>query len=184
MPVNNKNLAWQPRDDGANYNAFGFDPDGRIAYLVALFYGPDWLPQAMPKQFGGPPAPPHFGPSAHYQMGCLPPGFKPRLNHDYIKMEAVFAVIKQADTGGEYLDYLEEPEDFDPDVFDAFKFSKKFLECKLVYQMSKSGLTMILAKLMMRIHQCPRVTMAQMALLIQITLKILNLTYLNSAKDS
>jgi hypothetical protein len=184
MPANNKNLARQPRDDGVNYNAFSFDPDGRITYLVALFYGPDWLPQATPKQFGGLPAPPCFGPSAHYQMGCLPPGFKPRLSHDYIKMEAAFAVMKEADTGGKYSDYLEEPEDFDPDVFDAFKFGKRFLECELVYQMSKSGLTMILAKLMMRIHQCPRVTMAQMALLIQITLKISNLTYLNLAKDS
>jgi hypothetical protein len=184
MPANNKNLAQQPRDNGVNYNAFGFDPDGRFTYLVALFYGPDWLPQATSKQFGGPSAPPHFGPPAHYEMGCLPPGFKPRLNHDYIKVEAAFTVMKEANTGGEYSDYLEEPEDFDPDVFNAFKFSKTFLEHELVYQMLKSELTMILAKLMMRIHQCPRVTMAQMALLIWITLKISNLTYLNSAKDS
>jgi hypothetical protein len=111
-----------------------FDPNGRIAYLVALFYSPDWLPWVMPKHFGGLPAPPCFGPPASYQMGCLPLGFKSRLNHDHIKMEAVFAAMKKTNTGDKYSVYLEEPEDLDPHIFNTFKFSKKFLEHELVCQ--------------------------------------------------
>jgi hypothetical protein len=68
------------KDHGSNYNAFGYDPDGWVAYLAALFYGPDWVPQITPKQFGGPPAPPCFSPPAQYQKGCLPPGFKARMH--------------------------------------------------------------------------------------------------------
>jgi hypothetical protein len=31
-------------DTCANYNAFGYDPDGRIAWLSAFLFGPDWVP--------------------------------------------------------------------------------------------------------------------------------------------
>jgi len=64
-------------DRGANYNAFGYDPNGAIAYFVAFFYGPDWVPSHTVQQFGGPPEPPRYGPPAPYQIACLPDDFIP-----------------------------------------------------------------------------------------------------------
>jgi len=144
-----KKLARQPKDNGSNYNAFGFDPDGRVAYLVALFYGPDWVPRVTPKQFGGPPAPPRFGPPASYQEDCLPPGFKPKMNRDYCKMEAALAVMTKANTvAGEedFTDYLDCPEEFDPHIFDAFKFGKEFLEGELASIRNKTQRLQILTQ--------------------------------------
>ena len=131
MPGKDRHPAPRPKDHGSNYNAFGYDPDGRVAYLVALFY--DWVPQVTPKQFGGPPAPPRFGPPAPYQRGCLPPGFKPRMNRDYQKMEVGFEAVKRAGTdAGEDTDYLDSPEEFDPHIFNTFKYGRSFLESELV----------------------------------------------------
>ena len=130
MPKQDKKLARDPRDNGSNYNAFGYDPDGRIAYLVALFYGPGWRPRTIPKQFGGPPAPPRFGPPAPYQKHCLPRGFKPRMHRDYYKIAAAFAANEEAKIAGEETDYLNHPDEFDPGIFDAFKFGREFMERK------------------------------------------------------
>lgn len=65
-------------DSCADYNAFGRDPDGRLAFLAAFFWGPDYVPDHTIQQFVGPPEPPRFGPPAKYQIPCLPPGWKPR----------------------------------------------------------------------------------------------------------
>ena len=133
MPKQDKNFTRNPRDHGSNYNAFGYDPDGRVAYLVALFYGPAWRPRATPKQFGGPPAPPRFGPPAPYQKTCLPHGFKPRMHRDYNKMAAAFATNEKAKIAGEEMDDLDPPDEFDPRIFDAFKFGRKFMESKFTF---------------------------------------------------
>lgn len=135
MSGSDKNLARRPKDHGSNYNTFGYDPDGRVAYLAALSYGPHWVPRFTPKQFGGPPAPPRFGPPAPYQKDCLPPGFKPRMHRDYYKMEAAFAATQRvyAETGEDLSDYLDAPEQFDPHIFDAFKFGKAFMESELSF---------------------------------------------------
>jgi hypothetical protein len=121
-------LAREPKDHGSNYNAFGYDPDGRITYLAALFYGPGWVPRTTPKQFGGPPAPPRFGPPAQYQKRCLPPGFKPKMHRDYCEIAAAFATNERAKISGVESDYLDSPGDFDPHVFDALKYGRNFAE--------------------------------------------------------
>jgi hypothetical protein len=131
MPKRDRDLA---RDHGSNYNAFGYDPDGRVAYLTALFYGPDWVPQITLKQFGGLPAPPRFGPPAPYQKHCLPPGFRPRMHRDYHKMAAAFAANEEAKAAGVETDYLDHPDEFDPHIFDAFKFGRKMAERKFAVQ--------------------------------------------------
>jgi hypothetical protein len=51
-------------------------------------------------------------------------------------MEVVFAAQK---TAGEDSDYLECPAEFDPHIFDAFKFGKKFMERELVVYCQESG---------------------------------------------
>lgn len=68
----------RPTDTGADYNAFGRDPYGWIAYLCALFFGPDYIPLVPRSQFGGAPEPPRYGPPARYQLSCLPAGFTPQ----------------------------------------------------------------------------------------------------------
>ena len=64
-------------DRGADYNAFGRDPDGRLAYLAAWFWGPDYAPDYTVQQFVGLLEPPRYGPPAPYQIASLPPGWKP-----------------------------------------------------------------------------------------------------------
>ena len=135
MPKDNKKPVRQPKDHGSNYNAFGHDPDGKIAYLAALFYGPGWVPRVTPKQFEGPPALPRFGPPALYQESCLPPRFKPRMHRNYYKMEAAFEEAKKV-APGEESEFLSPPKEFDPHVFDAFKFGRNFINRELFYQES------------------------------------------------
>lgn len=78
-------LLRRPADTGADYNAFGRDPYGCIAFLCAWFFGPTYVPLAPPLQFGGPLEPPRYGPPAWYQLPCLPPGFLPQAPPDYSK---------------------------------------------------------------------------------------------------
>ena len=88
-------------------------------YLVALFCGLAWRPQATPKELGGPPTPPCIGSPAPYQKSCLPHGFKPRMLRDYNKMAAAFAINEKAKIAGEETDDLDPPDKFDPHIFDA-----------------------------------------------------------------
>ena len=64
-------------DRCANYSAFGYDPDGRVAYLAMFFWGPEYVPAFPSKVFGGPPEPPRYGPPAAYQRRSLPFGWVP-----------------------------------------------------------------------------------------------------------
>jgi hypothetical protein len=131
MPKHDLDLT---RDHGSNYNAFGYDANGRVVYLVALFYGPDWVPRITPKQFGGPPALPHFSPPAPYQKHCLSPGFRLRMHQDYHKMAAAFAAKEEAKATGVETDYLYHPDEFDSHIFNAFKFGRKMVECEFAVQ--------------------------------------------------
>lgn len=106
----------RPLDRGANYNAFGRDPNGRLAFLSAFFFGPDYVPAYTPQQFAGPPEPPRFGPPAPYQIVCLPPGWKPRpLPSFYGAGEALGPPYLDPPSGG-----------FDPKIFAALKHIGRF----------------------------------------------------------
>lgn len=65
------------RDRCSDYNAFGRDPEGLIAYIAALLWGRDYVPAYPVQQFVGAIEPPKYGPPAPYQIDCLPPGWKP-----------------------------------------------------------------------------------------------------------
>jgi hypothetical protein len=64
-------------DRCAYYNTFGRDPDGQLAYLAMVFWGPDYVPPFPSQVFGGPPEPPRYGAPAAYQLRCLPSGWVP-----------------------------------------------------------------------------------------------------------
>lgn len=63
----------------SDYNVFGYDPQGFIAHLAALFYGPSWRPRILgPRPFYvGTIQPPRYGPPALHQRPCLPENFMP-----------------------------------------------------------------------------------------------------------
>lgn len=107
---------YRPLDRCANYNAFGRDPHGRLAFLAAFFFGPDWVPEYTSQQFAGPPEPPRFGPPARYQLACLPPGWKPRAPPNFY--------------GGEDAPdppYLDPPSGvFHPEIFAALQHISRF----------------------------------------------------------
>ena len=103
-----------PRDSGANYNAFGCDPNGLIAYLAAFLFGPEWVPDFPAQAFAGPPEPPRFGPPVQYQCRCLPPGFIPKQPPNFF--------------GPPHQPYVKAPRDFDIELFDAIWFSSRFID--------------------------------------------------------
>jgi hypothetical protein len=73
--------------NGADYNIFGYDPDGRIASLAAFFYGPAWKPvnhNPIPPCVQLEGAPPRYGPPAPEQLPFLSPNFIPRLPPCYL----------------------------------------------------------------------------------------------------
>lgn len=110
-----------PADTGADYNAFGRDPCGRIAYLCALFFGPHYVPSVTPSQFVGRAAPPRYGPPASYQLPCLPPGFKPQPPPDYLEELPEL-------TGMDATWFLDPPEAFDLQAFYALSYLASFLQ--------------------------------------------------------
>jgi len=69
--------------NGADYNAFGYDPEGRIAAVAAYFYGPAWQPvHSQPVHSHGIPwptgciiGPPRYGPPVLWQIPSLPNKF-------------------------------------------------------------------------------------------------------------
>lgn len=106
----------QPRDRGANYNAFRRDPDGRLAFMAAFFWGCAYVPEYTRQKFKGPPEPPRFGPPAQYQMACLPQGWVPRAPPNFYGDEEALE--------GPYLD---PPTGiFDLAIFDALKHIERF----------------------------------------------------------
>jgi hypothetical protein len=98
-------------DTGANYNMFGHDPKGRLAYLAVLFWGPDYVPPFPSQVFARPPEPPRYGPPAAYQHHCLPPGLAP---------------TPPPGTPPQPL-YLDPPPYFDHGLFDALRFSSAYI---------------------------------------------------------
>jgi len=74
--------------DYADYNAFGYDPEGRLAAVAAYFFGPAWKPPCSP----GIPTPsqrhiilpPRYGPPAPWQIPSLPWDFVARLPPCYL----------------------------------------------------------------------------------------------------
>jgi hypothetical protein len=67
-----------------DFNAFGYDPRGRVANIAGLTFGEHWRPdqQDIPHHDGPEVAPPRYGPPADYQRSHLPINFVPRLPHD------------------------------------------------------------------------------------------------------
>lgn len=67
------------RYNAADFNIFGYDPDGRIAHLVALFYGPNWIPITFRHLCRHRPLgnTPRYGPPGPGQLGWDWPDFMP-----------------------------------------------------------------------------------------------------------
>jgi hypothetical protein len=103
-----------PHEVGANYNAFGRDPNRLIAYLAAFLFGPNWVPPFPAQVFAGPPQPPRFGQPAQYQLQSLPPDFIPNLPPNFF--------------GPPHRPYLKPPVPFDIELFDAIRFSTQFID--------------------------------------------------------
>ncbi|RDB29818.1 hypothetical protein Hypma_014049 [Hypsizygus marmoreus] len=108
----------QVRDRGANYNAFGWDPNGRLAYLASFFYGPAYVPTITLQQFAGPAEPPRYGPPARYQLSCLPAGFQPRRPPNFLDPQDPDEIPQPP--------YLDPPNVFDPQIFAAFQHVARF----------------------------------------------------------
>ena len=63
---------------GADYNAFGYDPQGHVASLAAYFYGPAWVPEDyshLPSFANILIQPPRYGAPAPQQLHTLPLDF-------------------------------------------------------------------------------------------------------------
>jgi hypothetical protein len=67
-----------PSCRGADFNAFGYDPEGVLAHLASHLYGPSWKPNYTVRQFVGAAEAPRYGPPAPYQEEYLPADFRPR----------------------------------------------------------------------------------------------------------
>jgi hypothetical protein len=75
------------RFNGTDYNAFGYDPEGRLAAVAAYFYGPAWKPvhgYGIPSATGLALEPPWYGPPAQWQLPSLPHDFIARLPPCYL----------------------------------------------------------------------------------------------------
>lgn len=106
----------RPLDTCADYNAFGCDLDGRLAFLAAFFWGPAYVPHYTVQQFGGPPGPPRFGPPAPYQRAYLPVGWEPRPPPNFYGLDL-----------SHHSDYLDPPSGiFDPRIFAALQHIARF----------------------------------------------------------
>ena len=101
-------------DRGANYNAFGRDPDGQLAHLANVFWGPQYVPPFPSQVFAGPPEPPRYGPPAAYQRRCLPAGWLPNPPPGPTPQPP----------------YLDPPPYFDPELFDGLRFNSAYVNAK------------------------------------------------------
>ncbi|KAG6909310.1 hypothetical protein DXG01_001109 [Tephrocybe rancida] len=107
----------RPIDHCQHYNAFGYDPNGRMASIAANLYGPDYAPDYDIKQFVGKPEPPKFGPPASFQKRSLP-----HLTDGTWSPTPAPGAPKRsllAGSGFEFSDYLDPPALFVPSLYDA-----------------------------------------------------------------
>jgi hypothetical protein len=98
-------------DSFSDYNIFGYDPEGRLAHIVAHFYGPAWRPQSLThlRRFEGEVVgPPRYGPPAPHQIPWLSSDYTPQLPPTY------HGVPKPP--------YLPAPIIFDPGCFEAMLY--------------------------------------------------------------
>ncbi|KAG6809396.1 hypothetical protein H0H92_000406 [Tricholoma furcatifolium] len=103
---------------GADYNAFGFDPYGRIAYIAAELYGSDYVPQHNVRRFIGDVQPPRYGPPAPYQRPVLPPDWTPQPS-PYCSLWGT-PPPNDPDFHGPF------PEKFNPDIVQALLVASRF----------------------------------------------------------
>lgn len=91
----------------ADFNIFGYDPDGRVAHLASHFYGPDWKPNTYGHilRLHGSAQAPRYGYPAPHQALFLPTTFEPVPVPQYY--------------GSPYPPYLTPPKKFDPHIFAA-----------------------------------------------------------------
>lgn len=91
----------------ADFNIFGYDPEGRIADLASHFYGPDWRPTTYEHilRLPGDAQAPRYGYPAPHQASSLPITFQPSLAPQYY--------------GSPYPPFLPPPKKFNPAVFAA-----------------------------------------------------------------
>lgn len=121
-PQVSMSLQRRPANTGANFNAFGWDPYGCVAYLCARFFGPKYVPLTPPSQYGGPPEPPRYGPPALYQVPCLPQGFLPQAPPNYSQLIPGLPTLGGAERG-----FLNPPVPFNPRIFDGLLGLGEFL---------------------------------------------------------
>jgi hypothetical protein len=98
-------------DRCANYNAFGYDPKGELAYAATALWGPDYVPPFPSKVYVGALEPPRYGPPATYQVCCLPPGWIPNPPPGPAAQPM----------------YLHPPSNFDAGLFDGLKYNSAFV---------------------------------------------------------
>ncbi|RDB27586.1 hypothetical protein Hypma_003885 [Hypsizygus marmoreus] len=125
-PLGLPTIMQQP-DRGANYNAFGRDPNGRLAFLASFFYGPEYVPKITIQQFGGPAEPPRYGPPARYQLHCLPVGFQPQRPPNFLDPDNLDAEDNNLlDLDPDESPYLDPPAVFYPSMFAALQHVPRF----------------------------------------------------------
>lgn len=84
MPPHYQHCRTSTRRTSSSFNAFGHDPDGRVAHVVKHLFGP-WVPHIFrhARFTGQRHAPPRYGPPTTYQIPWLPTGFVPRNPPSY-----------------------------------------------------------------------------------------------------
>lgn len=113
-------------DRGSDFNAFGFDPVGRLAYHAACFYGPDYVPLYTVQQYAGigNPKPPRYGPPAPYQVPFLPLGWEITPTPYFDK----FGEPVRDTNAAEYPLYDKPPRKFCRKLFTALKWAENYKE--------------------------------------------------------
>ncbi|KAG6904748.1 hypothetical protein DXG01_007469 [Tephrocybe rancida] len=108
---------------GRCYNAFGYDPNGRLAAIAATLYGPTYTPGYDVKQFVGKPEPPRFGPPSPFQLRSLPGlsdgSWKPT------RPPGAPSVIAADEDNATFSDFLDPPTKFTPRHFDGLSVEKR-----------------------------------------------------------
>jgi hypothetical protein len=109
--MNEERTTRVPAARGADYNAFGYDPEGALAHLASHLYGPSWKPGFNIQQFVGKAEAPRYGPPAPYQEAYLPTDFRPRTPPLYYGRPAP--------------PFISPPTRYNPKLFAALQFSTR-----------------------------------------------------------